>query len=201
MKIIPAMTLILAGTCVLATVSYADHPRGTRDPGVNARQHRQHDRITQGVRSGELTRRETRRLAEEQRDIRQLERGYKSDGTLTTAERRDLHHEQNQASREIWQQKHDAQERPDGVPGVRDPGVNDRQANQTARVVQGVKSGELTRPEAQELRTERRDIRQLDQDYRSDGSLTRDERQDLHQQLNQQSREIYEEKHDDERRE
>jgi Skp family chaperone for outer membrane proteins len=201
MKMIPAMTLILAGTCALATVSYADRPRGTRDPGVNTRQHRQHDRITQGVRSGELTRRETRRLAEEQRDIRQLERGYKSDGTLTTAERRDLQHEQNQASRQIWRQKHDAQERLEGVPGVRDRGVNERQANQTGRIAQGVKSGELTHPEAQELRTERRDIRQLEQDYKSDGSLTKDERQDLHQQLNQQSREIYEEKHDDERRE
>ena len=48
----------------------------------------------------------------EQRDIRQLERDYKSDGTLTGAERRDLHQEQNQASRDIYNQKHDAQDRP-----------------------------------------------------------------------------------------
>ena len=42
------------------------------------------------VASGELTRRETRALAGEQRDIRQLERAYKSDGELTRAERADL---------------------------------------------------------------------------------------------------------------
>jgi hypothetical protein len=84
---------------------------GTRDPGVNHRQHNQHARIHQGVRSGELTRRETHRVREEQRDVRQLERAYKSDGTLTRAERVDLHHEQNQASRDIRRQKHDGQER------------------------------------------------------------------------------------------
>jgi Skp family chaperone for outer membrane proteins len=200
MKNLPAITLILAGACAVVGVSHADAPRGTRDPGVNARQHRQHERITQGVRSGELTRREAGRLAEEQRDVRQLERGYKSDGVLTGAERRDLQHEQNQASRDIYRQKHDEQQRGDGAPGVHDPGVNQRQANQTARIAEGVKSGELTRPEAQELRTERRDIRELEHDYKADGALTKDERQDLHQQLNQQGQEIHEEKHDDERR-
>jgi Skp family chaperone for outer membrane proteins len=197
MKKFSAAMLTLAGVLAVVSVSHAD-ARRTRDPGVNARQHTQRDRIQQGVKSGELTRRETGRLANEQRDIRQLEREYKSDGTLTGAERRDLHQEQSQASRHIYAQKHDGQDRPPAA--VRDPGVNQRQANQTGRIAQGVKSGELTRDEAQELRTERRDIRGLEQTYKSDGTLTRDERQDLHQQLNQQSQEIYEEKHDEEKR-
>jgi hypothetical protein len=51
-------------------------------------------------------------VRETQRDIRQLERAYKSDGALTRAERIDLHHEQNQASRQIYRQKRDAQDRP-----------------------------------------------------------------------------------------
>lgn len=188
-----SMTLTMVTAIVLAVTSAN---AGTRDPGVNARQDNQRSRIQQGVRSGELTRRETRRVADTQRDIRQLERAYQSDGTLTGAERRDLHHEQNQASRQIHRQKHDDQDRTVSSPTVRDPGVNRRQANQTARIAQGVKSGDLTRNEAQELRTERRDIRELEQGYKSDGTLTKDERVDLHQQLNQQSREIYEEKHD-----
>jgi len=197
MKKFSAVVLTLAGAVAVVSASHADTHR-TRDPGVNQRQHNQRERIQQGVKSGELTRRETGRLVEEQRDIRQLERGYKSDGTLTGAERRDLQHEQNQASRDIYRQKHDEQDRPPAA--VRDPGVNERQANQTARVQQGVKSGELTHGEAQDLRTERRDIRDLEHTYKEDGTLTRDERQDLHQQLNQQSQEIYEEKHDDEKR-
>jgi len=197
MKKFSAVVLTLAGAVAVVSASHADTHR-TRDPGVNQRQHNQRERIQQGVKSGELTRRETGRLVEEQRDIRQLERGYKSDGTLTGAERRDLQHEQNQASRDIYRQKHDEQDRPPAA--VRDPGVNERQGNQTARIQQGVKSGELTHGEAQDLRTERRDIRDLEHTYKEDGTLTRDERQDLHQQLNQQSQEIYEEKHDDETR-
>jgi hypothetical protein len=195
------MTLALVTGMMFATAAASTYAEaGTRDPRVNARQHNQHDRIRQGVRSGELTRHETRTLVGEQRDVRQLERAYKSDGVLTGAERRDLHHEQNEASRDIHQQKHDAQDRPASQPGVRDPGVNQRQVNQTARIAQGVKSGELTRDESQELLAERRDIRELEQGYKVDGSLNRDERQDLHQQLNQQSREIAEEKHDGEQR-
>jgi hypothetical protein len=197
MKKFSAVVLTLAGVLGVVGASQADTSR-TRDPGVNQRQHNQRERIQQGVKSGELTRRETGRLAEEQRDVRQLERAYKSDGTLTGAERRDLQHEQNQASHDIYRQKHDDQERPPAA--VRDPGVNERQANQTARIQQGVKSGELTHDEAQDLRTERHDIRDLEHTYKEDGTLTRDERQDLHQHLNQQTQEIYEEKHDDETR-
>lgn len=195
MKSTIALAMITALT--LSTVA-VQADAGTRDPRVNARQHNQRDRIQQGVRSGELTRREARNAAEDQRDIRQLERAYKSDGKLTGAERADLHHEQNQASREIYREKHDAQDRPAVPPAVRDPGVNQRQANQTGRIVQGVKSGELTQAEAQELRTESKDIREREQGYKADGTLTKEERTDLHQQLNQQSREIYEEKHDEE---
>jgi hypothetical protein len=100
---------LVAATLIGSTAAHAD--RGTRDPVVNARQHHQRGRIHEGVRSGELTRRETRHVAEEQRDVRQLERAYKSDGTLTAGERADLRHEQNQASRDIYRQKHDGQER------------------------------------------------------------------------------------------
>lgn len=82
----------------------------------------------------------------------------------------------------------------------RDPGVNARQQHQRDRIQQGVKSGQLTRGEAKELRTERRDIRRTEQAYKSDGVLTKSERKDLRQELNQQSREIYEEKHDAEKR-
>lgn len=102
-----AMAAVLSGIAMQSEAGSR-----TRDPGVNARQANQHARIAQGVRSGELTRRETRKVAEEQRDIRQLERAYKSDGKLTGAERADLHHEQNQASRDIYRQKHDEQARP-----------------------------------------------------------------------------------------
>ena len=93
----------------MGTVSIAS--AGNRDPGVNARQHNQQARIRQGVRSGELTGHEARKLEREERGIRREERQYKSDGQLTRAERKDLHQDLNHVSRDIHAQKHDGQER------------------------------------------------------------------------------------------
>ena len=61
-----SMTLTMAAAIML-TMTSAD--AGTHDPGINARQHNQRARIQQGVRSGELTRRETRHAVDAQRDI------------------------------------------------------------------------------------------------------------------------------------
>jgi len=80
------------------------------------------------------------------------------------------------------------------------PGVNARQAHERARIHQGVASGELTRPEAARLRAREADIRQDKQAARADGSVTRDERQDIRQDERQASRAIYRQKHDGQER-
>ena len=82
----------------------------------------------------------------------------------------------------------------------RDPGVNHRQHHQQQRVQQGVRSGELTRAEAHRLRHQQRYIRAEERRYKSDGVLTRDERRDLHRDLNRASRDIYNQKQDNEKR-
>ena len=104
-------SLVLMVVGVMGVVGLSQADTRVRDPGVNARQQNQQQRVRQGVRSGELTRHETGALAREQRDIRQLERSYKSDGKLTRAERVDLHQEQNQQSRDIHDAKHNEQTR------------------------------------------------------------------------------------------
>ena len=78
---------------------------------VDAREHRQHKRIEQGVRSGQLTRDETKGLAAQQRDIRQKEKQYRSDGKFTKEERKDVQQDLNQASKDIYKEKHDAETR------------------------------------------------------------------------------------------
>ncbi len=82
-----------------------------RGHGINDRQHHQQQRIGQGVRSGELTRGEARHLEREQRHMRMEERRYRADGGMNRGERQDLHHDLNAASKNIYQQKHDAEKR------------------------------------------------------------------------------------------
>ena len=102
--------VITLGTAGLAAAQETT-PSERQTPGINTRQKRQHQRIRQGVRSEELTRRETVRLRNEQRDIRQEEREAKSDGDVTRQERRSIHREQNQASRHIYRAKHNRRDR------------------------------------------------------------------------------------------
>ncbi|MBT9611745.1 MAG: hypothetical protein IV108_00595 [Burkholderiales bacterium] len=112
------ISLLLASLAIFAGQAYAEqgarHHR-PRDPGVNQRQHNQQDRIKQGVRSGQLTKEETRDLRSEQKAIRQEERAYKSDGKLTKEERKDLHQDMNALSKDIYQEKHDGDVRPKAV--------------------------------------------------------------------------------------
>jgi hypothetical protein len=80
-------------------------------PRYDARQHNQHERIVNGVQNGELTMRETRRLAGGQVHLNRVERRAEADGVVTSRERVHLQHEANQQSRRIYRQKHDAQDR------------------------------------------------------------------------------------------
>lgn len=78
-------------------------------PSRVQRQMNQKDRIAQGVRSGELTQGETRQLVQQQREIRTAAReAYTNDGRLDRAERAGLGVSQRQASRDIFEQKHNS---------------------------------------------------------------------------------------------
>jgi hypothetical protein len=104
-------SLAVAATLALAAVgAFAQAASGpAATPRVDQRQANQEKRIDQGIASGALNKRETRRLEKEQIAVNRAEDKAKADGTVTKAERRRLHKMQNHASKDIYQQKHDAQ--------------------------------------------------------------------------------------------
>jgi hypothetical protein len=85
-------------------------PIASSAANINQRQHREQVRIRQGVRSGELTRAELRRLETQQARIRVDERLARRKG-LTDRERERLQRELERASRSIHRQKNDRQDR------------------------------------------------------------------------------------------
>lgn len=97
--------------CSLTVVSFAQSS-DTKTPVIRQRQKIQQKRIGQGVRSGELTRRETVRLEKEQHAINHQKKAAKADGEVTKRERARIHHEQNQASQHIHRAKHNNRSRP-----------------------------------------------------------------------------------------
>ena len=80
------------------------------------------------------------------------------------------------------------------------PVTDERQANQRARVTQGVVSGEVTRAEAARLKAEQREIRRTERRAKADGKVTRRERANIQQKQNKASRDIRRQKHDGQER-
>lgn len=72
----------------------------------NIRDHRQKQRIRQGIRSGEITRPEFRGLKTEQHRIDRAYHRASADGHVNRRERQRLNNMQNRASRHIYRAKH-----------------------------------------------------------------------------------------------
>jgi hypothetical protein len=109
------LNMIAAATLALATFgasAKAAAAPGTHTPRIDQRQANQEQRIDQGVGSGELTRREARRMSHQQYSIHRAEAMAKGDGSVSVQERRRLTVALNHSSRAIHRQKHDAHERP-----------------------------------------------------------------------------------------
>lgn len=79
------INILLASLVMVTGQVYAERPH---DPGANARG-----------------------LREQPRAIRQEERSHKADGQLTPQERKDLHQDLNNLSKDIYKEKHDADSR------------------------------------------------------------------------------------------
>ena len=76
------------------------------------------------------------------------------------------------------------------------PGVDKRQANQEARIQQGVQSGQLTAKEAAKLEKGQAKIQAKETKAKADGVVTAKERAKLAKAQKKQSKKIYKEKHD-----
>jgi len=89
-------------------------PVAANAQGINDRRENQGDRIQQGVRSGELTRREARRLHHREAGITRSERRDRRSGDKFSAtERANIQRRLNGESRAIYRDKHNAQYRDD----------------------------------------------------------------------------------------
>ena len=102
---IPKLLAAIAAFAILPLAAQTATPR------VDARQEKQDARIDQGVRSGELTKKEAAKLKAGQAKVEAKEEKAKADGKVTAKERAELEHAQDKQSRKIAKQKHDKQER------------------------------------------------------------------------------------------
>ena len=98
----------IAAAVVLAS-SLPAFAQSTDTPRIDRREINQQKRIADGVASGQLTPRETKRLEKGERHILKAEQAAKADGVVTPQERRRLTRMEDRQSRRIYKEKHDAQ--------------------------------------------------------------------------------------------
>jgi hypothetical protein len=107
------ITTLIFASLIIALGFSADTFAQTKSKprSINNRQQYQQKRIVRGVKSGELTSRETHRLEREQYQIHRQEVRFRHSGDgLSHRERYRLQRQLNQSSRHIYKQKHDRQD-------------------------------------------------------------------------------------------
>lgn len=100
------MTLkqIFAATAFMFIAASSVNAQVTPGPGDKVK-------IKQGVKSGELTKAETVRLARQQREIRKDVKSARADGDVTRDERKAIKKEKRKADRTIYRKKHNNRDR------------------------------------------------------------------------------------------
>jgi hypothetical protein len=104
--LITVLSLSIGGAAFAQTPAPKD-PLAT--PRIDQREANQEKRIEQGVASGQLTPRETKRLELHEKRIASAEARAKSDGKVTGKERKHLLRMESEASKDIALEKHDKQ--------------------------------------------------------------------------------------------
>jgi hypothetical protein len=158
----------------------------------NTREANQDQRISNGLRSGQMTSGEAARAERTQSKIDQQVHNDReaNGGKLTGQERQQINGEQNAASRQIYNEKHNGNT-------IAPNEVNNREANQQQRTAQGLRSGEMTSGEAARTNRNQAGVAQQVHNERvaNGGKLTSQEHQQANQAENKNSRQISNEKH------
>jgi hypothetical protein len=169
-------------------------PAAKPKPTIAQRKENQQDRIANGVKSGQLTAGETANLETKEAAINGETKADRAanGGKLTSAEKAQVNKQQNQMSKQIYADKHNA--------NTANPGnskVGQRQENQQDRIAQGVKSGQLTAGETAKLENQQKGINQQVKADRAanGGKLTTGEKQQVNKEQNAASKNIYNKKH------
>ncbi|HWW23253.1 MAG TPA: hypothetical protein VNY78_05080 [Edaphobacter sp.] len=100
----------LAATLILSPIAIFAQAPATTTPTINQRKENQQDRIAQGVKSGQLTAGETAKLEHQEAGINKEEKGMRAqdNGHLTKQDRKTIKQQQNQESKRIYRDKHNA---------------------------------------------------------------------------------------------
>src|SRR5215472_6049485 len=206
-SVLPAAVLLVGGVAVAQGQSSsgsqsssqsgeaaAPAPAEKPKPTIAQRKENQQDRIANGVKSGQLTAGETKNLENKEAAINKetaTDRAANG-GKLTSAEKQQINKQQNQMSKQIYADKHNANTQHYG-----NNKVGERRENQQDRIAQGIKSGQVTAGETAKLEKQQQGInKQVAADRKANGGkLNASEKQQINKEQNAASKNIHNKKH------
>ena len=160
----------------------------------NGRAANQDQRIANGLKTGQMTSGEAARADRTQSAIdTQVHNDRAANGgKLTGQERQQINGEQNAASRQIYNEKHNGNT-------VAPNAVDNREANQQQRTANGLRTGQETAGEAGRTNARQAGV---DQQVHNDrvangGALNQQQKQQVNREQNQNSRQINQQKHNE----
>ena len=190
------LAIAAATAAVFAPGAFA---QGTGE--ITQRDINQQQRIEQGLQSGQLTTREASKLEGEEARIDKMESKALKDGKLSPQEAARINRAQDQASRDIYREKHDAQVgNPNSASSQRMQADVQRNVNQQQRIEQGIKGGSLTNREVGKLEHGQARVNRDEARAGRDGHVGPNEQRRVQEAENAQSRRIYRQKHDAQQR-
>ena len=193
MKTLKICLAIAASSVVTATAWSAGV--AARDQLRNLNQER---RIEQGLRSGALTTKEAGRLEREEQRIDRMEALDLKNGSLSTAEQRRINAAENKASRDILDEKTDAQHgNPESPSSRRMQSDVLRDVKEQHRIQNGIDSGRLANSEAGTLELRQGYIDRDEASAAANGQMRAVEQQRIRSAEDQESKDIFRMKHND----
>jgi hypothetical protein len=192
---VKSTTLLIAAIASL-TCGFA-HAQETRAQQDTQRDVNQQERIEQGLQSGQLNTREAGKLERQEAHVDRVESRAEANGKISNAEQARITAAENRTSQDIYSQKHDAQTgNPNSASSRRMQADVQRNANQQARIEQGLKSGSLTNGEASRLEHGQARVNRTEANAAANGHVGTGEQARIQRKENRQSQHIYHEKHD-----
>ena len=190
----PFRLTVIAAT--LAAVVFASQVFAQNAAQPVQRDVNQQNRIEQGLKSGELSTKEAGRLEREEAQIDKMESKALKDGKMTADEQRRINAAQNKVSKDIYDEKHDAQKgNPNSASSQRMQADVQRNANQEQRIENGLQNGSLTDKEAGRLEKGQAKVDRKEGRAAEDGHVGEREQKKIQSAENRQSHKIHRDKH------
>jgi len=194
------MLAVICAVFVFGTIATGYAEQGDWRGGIRSRIQESKQKIEQGIERGSLNRHEADRLHSELGAILNKIDRMKADGYLSQGERDNVKRDLDRLDRDIFNEKHDTVST---VPAVQQDwrgGIRIRIQESKQKIQQGIEHGTLNRQEARKLNKELGKILYKIDRMKADGRISPREREKINRNLDRLDRDIFKEKHDDNRR-